>query len=141
MSGIDLSTVGDVAAREDAGQVVHLRDAGGEPIYTGEKQDQPVTITVAGTYSTRFRRAQDQLQQRMLKKRQRDLTPELVTANRIELVAAAILEWQGISDKGQPLPCTKDNAIRLLTAAPWIREQLEEAQQDHAGFTRTASRS
>lgn len=141
MSGLDLSTVGEVTAREDAGQVVHLRDPNGEPLYTGGQHEQPITITVAGTYSTRVRKAQDQLQQRMLKKRQRDLTPEQVTANRNELAAAAILEWQGITDKGAPLPCTKENAIRLFTIAPWIREQLEEAQQDHAGFTGTASRS
>jgi hypothetical protein len=136
--GIDLDQAGEVTAREDAGITVHIRGADGEPAYQG---DRPVTIRIAGTYSQVYRKTQDQQTRRLLKQRSRDLSPEQLTANRVELVAASILGWEGFTNKGEAYPCTRENAVALLTRAPWIREQLEEAQQDHAGFSGRASAS
>lgn len=141
--GIDLTRAGDVSKREDAGQVVHVRDANFEPAYYN---GQPVTITVAGTWSSVYRRTQDAQVQRMIRKKQRDLTAEQLTANRVDLVAACILGWQGLTNgtdrdgKQIPLPFTRENAV-LVAGVPWLREQLEEAQQDHASFSRPDSTS
>ena len=55
-------------------------------------------------------------------------------------VIAAIQVWAGKVDgvnadeKGTPLPCTKENVIAVLVAAPWIREEVEAAMNDHARF-------
>lgn len=132
MSGIDLANVGTVADREEIGRVVHLKDDREELAYVG---DQPVTVTIAGSYSKRYRRTQEALTQRMFKRRQVQLTAEQFMANRIELVAACVLDWQGITNNDKPLACTKENATALLTAAPWVLAQLEDAQADHASFS------
>lgn len=136
--GIDVSGAASVSQREDEGQVVHIRDANGEPEMDGDK---PVTVRIAGTYSRVYRRTQEAQTQRMFKRRQAALTAEQWTANRIELVAACIMEWAGFYNRGQPFPYTKENATLLLTGAPWILTQLEEAQADHAGFSTGSSAS
>lgn len=137
MGGMDLATVGQAASREDEGQVVHLRDAQGEPAF--DAAGQPVTVRIAGQYSKLYRRTQAEQAQRLLRQRGQRLTEEQLTRNRVELVAVCILEWQGITNQGQPLPLTKDNASKLLALAPWVREQLEEVQGDHASFFGTSS--
>lgn len=142
MSGFDLEDQGAVTVREDEGQVVHIRDARGDLAYTGEgEQRKPVTVRVAGTFSTHYRRANDAIQQRVLKRRQRDITPEQVLANRIELVRSCILDWQGFTNQGKPLVFSPENATLLLTKCPWVRAQLEEAMEDHAAFFGSASTS
>lgn len=138
MSGMDIGHAADISSREDAGQLVHMRDAEGELAYEDGK---PVTVRIAGSYSALYRRTQAAQTQRMLKRRQ-TLTPELLEANRIELVAACILpdDWQGWTNAGKPLPYSRDNATRIASV-PWIQAQLEEAQQDHAGFSPKPSAS
>lgn len=139
MSGFDLSEAAAVAAKEDEGTVVHVRGSDGEPMYFGKDDAEPVTITVAGTYSKAYRRAVDAQRERLVKQRRVTLTGEALAKQQLELVAACVLAWSGIVDAGKPLPCEKPNVLRLLTAAPWIREQVEEAMQDHAGFFGSSS--
>lgn len=138
MSGIDISKAPEATAREDAGQVVHIHDEQGEPAY---ENGQPVTVRIAGTYSSLYRRTSEAQQQRQLKQRRTTLTGEQLRKNRIELVAACVLGWDGFTDNGQPFPCTKENAVRLLDTLPWVFEQLEQAQADHQGFFSTSSGS
>jgi hypothetical protein len=139
--GIDIGSAPAVVAREDEGQSVHIREASGELAYFSANggPPAPVTITVAGTYSAAYRRQLDAQRDRMLKARRNLLTADQLTANQIELVAACILAWAGFTNGGAPFPCTRDNAVLLLTKAPWVRDQLEEAMGDHAGFFATAS--
>lgn len=135
-SGIDVAGAAKVADREEEGVLVQIRDPQGEPAMVG---DQPVTVRIAGSYSKRYRRIQEGQTQRMLKRRQVALTAEQLTANRVELVAGCILDWSGFTNGGQPYPFSRDNATHLVTVAPWIRDQLEEAQGDHASFSASSS--
>ncbi len=129
---MDIQTIDDVA-REDEGTLVMVKDA------AGEEQDG-VTILVAGTYSTAYRKAVSAQRDRMLRQRRGNLTGEQLERQQLELVAACIIEWDGFTSNGQPFPLSKDNAITLLTRAPWIREQVEEAMSDHASyFTKPAA--
>lgn len=132
--GFDIVSAKDVAAREDEGTVVELKDQNGEPLYADDAKTLPVTITVAGTYSTRYRRAVDQNRDRMLKRRQATLDGEQLNRQSLELIAAAIIAWSGLTESGADYPLTKENAIALLDACPWIREQVEMAASDHASF-------
>lgn len=62
---------------------------------------------------------------------QRDMT--------IEAMADTILiDWEGITDSGQPLPCTPANKLKLL-AIPEIRELISTEAQDLANFRREAT--
>ena len=64
-----------------------------------------------------------------------------MTQIRIELCAACILGWDdNLVAEGKPVPFSRENAMRLAKV-DWIRDQLEEAQADHAGFSKGSSGS
>jgi hypothetical protein len=135
--GIALSDAAGVKAREDEGQVVHLRDEAGEPAYFGPDEDRkPVTVRIAGTYSALYRRTLQLQKDRVLKRRLDTLSAEEMDRKQIELVAACILGWEGLvaTPDAPPLPFTRENAVQLLTQATWIYDQVDAAMRDHAGF-------
>jgi hypothetical protein len=131
--GMDIGAADAITAREDEGQAVHIKDyPSGEPAFDG---DQPVMVRIAGSYSKLYRKTQDAQTQRMIKRRQSSLTAEQLAQNRIDLVAACILGWEGFHSGRDAFPHTRENAALLLTKAPWILDQLWEAQQNHEGFS------
>jgi hypothetical protein len=135
---MNISKSKEVSHREDEGAVVEIRDPAGEKMYQDDAQSKPVVITVAGTYSARYRRAADVNRDRMLKQRRNQLDGDQLNQQSLELVAACILSWDGftadIDGAEQPYPLTKANAVALLAECPWIREQVEAAMNDHASF-------
>jgi len=140
MEGFDLGTAKPIAAREDEGQVVHVQDATGEPLYFG-KDKTPVTITVAGTYSSTYRRAEEARSNRRLKRRSASITAETVERERLAVVSACVLGWEGFFDNGKPMTCTVENVQTVLRIAPWILLQVEGAMEDHVGFSSNSSES
>ncbi len=142
-TGFELSAVGNVAATEDEGQILEIHDHRGAPLtFTApDGTEKPVTVRVAGTYSKVYRRAQEMLRERQIRQRRAKLTGEAVTRQSVELVAACILGWDGFFNAGQPLAYERENVIEVLTRAPWIREQVEEAMVDHEGFFTSSSSS
>lgn len=142
--GFDLASTANVAEREDTGIVIELRDESGAPLtYEGQREGEacmlPVTVRVAGTYSSLYRRTMDLQRDRMLKQRRATLTSEQLARQTLELTASCILDWDGFTNGEAPFHCTSENKIMLLQRAPWIREQIEEAQNDHQGFFRNNS--
>jgi hypothetical protein len=132
---MDITDAQAQAAQEDQGQTIEIRTAAGEPeLHDGT----PVTITVVGLYSDTYRRIYDRQREQIFKRGRRALTGEALRRQQIELVAACIRDWHGFTNGGLPFPYTKDNAVALLNAVPWIREQVEEAMGDHAGFFKSA---
>ncbi len=124
---MDISNTKSVAEREEEGTVVDVKDA------TGEKQ-KGVTITVMGTYSSTYRRAVAANRDRILKQRRATVDGDQLEQQAIETAASCIKAWTGFTAGDKPYPLTKANAVALLTNAPWIREQVEEAMNDHASF-------
>lgn len=53
----------------------------------------------------------------------------------IELAAIRIIGWRGISDEFSP-----ENAIKLCTVNPTIREQILKASEDLANFTKASAK-
>lgn len=137
-SGLDLNRVDEVAQAEDEGQVVHLKDASDEPLF---HNGRPVTVRIAGKYSAIYRRTQDRLTARSLKHKGR-VEPDDLSKHLIELVAVSIMpqDWYGFTKDGVDVPYSKDMA-KKLAETPFIRTQLQEAQNDHAGFTKSSSPS
>ncbi len=115
-----------VADREEEGTEVEVRDVAGEV-------EAGVTITVVGTYSTTYRKAQSQNRDKFLKQRGK-IDSDMIEKQSVETTARCIKAWKGFTSNGQDFPYTKDNAVLLLTNAPWIREQVEEAMNDHAAY-------
>ena len=131
--GLNIAAAKDVAAHEDEGQVVKLMDHDGEPLLYGA-DDKPVTVTVAGSYSTRYRRAVDKQRRQMLKRPRSKVSAEELFENTIEIEAACVLAWEGIVDGDAVVECNPENAAMMLSTVPWFREQVQVAIEDHAGF-------
>ena len=141
--GLDISTAAEAAKIEDEGQVVHVRDRDGEMLYyaNGTQERRPVTITVAGTYSSVYRGALNRQRDRLVKLRRAKLTGDMVEEQQLELMAACVLAWDGFFIGAEPVKCTRENVKQVLATVPWIREQVDEAMGDHEGFTRRSSQT
>lgn len=143
-SGIRFSTLSEQSAREDEGQRVAITLPDGSPAtYTSDAGEaKPVTVTVRGTYSSAYRRALEDQRGRNARLRATQVTGKLLMRNQIEAVVASMAAWDGFfDDAGQPVPLGPESASEVLEKAPWIREQIEEAMNDHAGFSGGGSRS
>ena len=131
---ISKTTGQDVAEREDAGIIIPLRNERGEKEYQGDGKT-PVTMLVAGTYSSRYRRALEASRDQALK--QRTVDGDQLEQRSLAVVAACVIGWEGLeTDDHTPIPFSKANALDILAACPWIREQVEAAMNDHAAFFR-----
>ena len=131
----DLSAEKSKVEREDEGIVVTINDERGETMHFGD--GQPVTVRVVGTYSKKYRDAERLRVDRRFKRGGVD--PDVIRKEALELTAECVLEWSGFFDAGKPLDCTRANVVRVLDAVPWVRQQVEVAMEDHAGFSRAPS--
>lgn len=141
-----LPSVDPVGQVEDQGQVLTLHDIqANSPLL--DDDGKPVTITVAGTYSKVYRRAVAAADQRATqwfrqhrgRKHLDDATREEI---KFDLVASVIIGWSDMCwEDGTPMPCTPDNAVKLLKLYPWIFDQVKEAMEDHEGFSKSRSAS
>ncbi len=135
-----LNTGKSVAEREDEGTTFHVRNEQGEKMWADEAETKPVTITVAGTYSNRYRKLTDASNDKAWKKAGR-LEAEDNRKSALEIIAGCILKWDGFTAGSAAFPLNKTNAVVLLDQCPWIREQVEKHMTDHALFTAAASLS
>lgn len=130
---MDLAKAPEVLARSEEGVTIKLLNENNEPDL--DSKNEQSTITVIGQFAKRVGRTQDSQLRRAWKRRPGTFDPAEVTrADRIERAAAAITAWSGIEQNGEPFPFTGDNAVAVLTAAPWVLAQVEAAVDGHAGF-------
>lgn len=134
--GFELDDALPVEKMEDKGIEVELLDLNGEWItYKGDNGTvENVTMKVVGTYSQRYRRAQETQTTKTLRKRSSSNLGRDLGERRVELVASCVLSWNGFFHKGTPIAFGRNNVIKVLEAAPWIREQLENAMENHEAF-------
>lgn len=142
-NGFDLGAAPNVADLEEKGVAVQIRDIHGEPMmYRSEGgSEYPVQIVVAGSYSHRYRRAINAQTTRMLGRRAQKMTGELAQENRMEVISRCVISWSGFNSNGQPIPCTPENVKVVMERAPWIRDQVEAAMEDHEAFFKNSSGS
>ena len=129
---MDISNATTVTEREEDGIVVELNDEKNQPAY-GPDGTTRATVTVAGTYSKRYRLAQV-ANRKTLRKRRGSLDDDTIDELAREQIAACIIAWDGFSQDGKPYPLTRENALYVLTVMPWVREQIENAMTDHEAF-------
>ena len=140
MSGFDLTAAKALSEAEDEGAIIEIHAPDGEPMMHGPENDpKPVTMRVAGSYSSTYRRAEEAATKKRLQAARRTRSTDLDAAAarqwQIDVMAKCVLEWDGFYDDGKPVPCTYDNVRAVLTHAPWAREQVEAAMQDHEVFS------
>jgi hypothetical protein len=134
--GFNLNQVTPVSKLESEGIWINVHDIEGEEMfYQGEDgTEHPVRIRVAGSYSDRYRRAQEAQTTRALNRRGAKVTGALLAHQRRELAATCTLDWEGFHDGESFTECTREKASEMYKMAPWIQEQVEMAMQDHAAF-------
>lgn len=139
---MEIGNAKQVTDREDEGNTIEINDENDEPQFypegASEEDGKPVTITVAGTYSKRFRRAREKRRSKN-EKRQGRLSDEEKNRQEVEVAAACIMAWEGFTQGGKPYELTEKNAIDLLLAMPWVYEQVLVAMNDHQGFSTARS--
>jgi hypothetical protein len=129
---VDIATASTVTDREDDGIVVELNDEKNQPAF-GPDGSTRASVTVAGTYSRRYRLAQV-ANRKTMRKRRGVVDDDTIDELAKEQIAACIIAWDGFVKGGQPFPLNRENAVYVLTVMPWVREQIENAMTDHEAF-------
>lgn len=99
---------------------------------TGE--ETPVTITLVGMDSETYRHAQNAVANRRINGRRKKISVEELNRESIEILARCTLGWQGIVVDGQELAPDVENAVKLYTRFPWIKEQADAFASDRANY-------
>lgn len=97
-----------------------------------------ITIKVAGPDSERQKKARRAVQTERLNmsRNKRPTVPEL-EADGLKVTVASIISWDGVIENGQAVELTPENATAILVKYPFIREQLDSAVGDRAGFMKS----
>lgn len=132
--------IASLTAVDDDGAVLHLRHpVTGAPLFDGDK---PVTITLAGKDSQRYRTAQRVNANRYIRQG-RKITPtvESFEADMTEVLAACTVAWTCIDLDGDAVPATKEGARKVYTdpRCAWMREQVDAFIDDRANFSKASA--
>lgn len=134
---LDLNQMAEAATNADEGSWLELID----PV---TNQTNGVRILLSGMDGKGWRDAKRKIDNRRLQAvarqgRRYKTTAEEAETDALELLSSCVLNWEGITEKGNDLPCTKANARRLLELAPWVREQVDDFVGDRSHFLPTLS--
>jgi hypothetical protein len=131
-----------VEDREEAGTLIHVRDETGEKQYHQQGEEKkPVTLRVCGSYSRTYKRARETQREGNMKRGRAVRDPEVLDQQELRVHAACIKpeDFGPFTVDGKPFEYSPKNAVLVLEAASWIREQVEEAVYDHQGFLNARS--
>lgn len=140
---MDLEKLNTVKA-SNTGFELQLRDP-------ATNDDLPIFIVLLGRDSEEFRRVSSEQNKRRVQRASRSgrfnmptLGIEELERDTSEILASCTKSWReempGKTDKvtltvgGAELECNRDNAKRLYTDYPWMREQVDAAVADRANF-------
>lgn len=122
---VALANQGGIMEVEGPDGVV-LRDANGAAA---------MTITLLGSDSQVFRKAQNRNLNKRLTKRNVKMTAEELEAETIDLLAEVTTGWAGFKDPtGNDIACSRQNAVALYSKYPFIREQADRFINERANF-------
>ncbi len=134
----------DTRAPSEDGADMPVLGPDDEPFFK-DGTDDPVTIRLMGNDSPTFEREQHRIAKgRKGLKISRSgvkLDSRQAKLDLIQMMAACTISWDGIDYDGEsPYPCTRQNAIRLYTDLPWLRDQVVAFMEDRMNFLGEASR-
>jgi hypothetical protein len=129
---MDINATEQALSIEDEGITIEILDAKGDPAV--DAAGQPVTITVAGSYSKKYRRAQEWQRQQLIALRGKKQTGEQALRMQSAFVARCTIRWSGFTRDQAELPFTVENAADLYDRLSFVQEQVEQGISDHVGF-------
>lgn len=139
---MDLSNLA-LASSAEEGAALHLKHpVTGEPLFCDD--GKPMSITVVGMDSDRFRKAERSIANQRLRQAQRrrssTMSMEDIEKETVRAFAACTLDWS-LQMGGKPLPFSTDEAVKLYGNPDygWIREQLDDFMSDRANFSKASS--
>ena len=97
----------------------------------------PARIRLAGIDSKIYQQQIRKNQNKRLKRFRFKMSSEEIENERLNLLAAITLEWEGVVENGQALECNTKNARHVYATYPWIREQVDEFAGDRANFIKS----
>lgn len=128
----------DIATGSDEGRQMQVRHPKGGVVTDSE--GKPVTITLLGFYSKRFREKDREITQRRIEQARLGIQPSPEDAERdaVERLAAVTVAWSFDTLDGQPFPCTEENAKRFWSDRRFaaIRAQADQFIANDGNFTR-----
>ena len=98
-------------------------------------------IQVLGGDSKEFKRAISFEHEKAAKSRKKVMSLEKQDQGGINALAAITVGWENIRLGGKPLPFSRDNAVELYSAYPWIKEQVDAFTAERANFLKSAPTS
>ena len=129
---LDLNQLAEDAISADEGAWLELID----PV---TNQTNGVRILLSGMDGKGWRDTKRKIDARRIQAaarfgRRYKITVEETENDALELLSSCVLNWEGLTEKGSDVPCTKANAKRLLELTPWIREQVDDFVGDRSNF-------
>jgi hypothetical protein len=99
----------------------------------------PMTVTVHGPYSARYKKVMRERQQKWLSEsdrtgRQLSLTPEDVENTTRETIMACVETWDLTLEGDTRLPYNPETAAMVFEEFPWVYEQIASALGDISNF-------
>ena len=133
----------DIGAVKDTTDVELYHPATAELLLNADKT--PMTITVHGPYSEKFKAVQRAQMNRRLARAQRagrstEIKAEQVEAETLEQLLKCVEAWN-ITVKDEPEPFSEDNVRAVFDEFPWVREQVEAAFGDARAFLDTSAKT
>lgn len=93
-----------------------------------------IVLTVVGTDSDDYKRAEHAATNKRLNKRNAKMTAEGLEATTRGLLVECIKGWTGMVVDGEEMEFTKENARAVLKRFPWIQEQVDQFVGDRRNF-------
>jgi hypothetical protein len=99
----------------------------------------PMTITIHGPYSARYKQVMRERQQKWLSQnekgdRQFSLSPEEIEESTRATIIACIETWAVTLDGTEPLTFNADTAGAVFDEFPWVYDQVAAAMGDVSNF-------
>jgi hypothetical protein len=139
--GFNLGDADRVLELEEAGIDVHMKGVDRKPLfYQNGKGAKPVTWKIAGRYSDRFRRAEEEANRIRAEKGGDPFDRAVQLEDQIERASRMVISWEGVVEgDGTPVRCEAARVRAILERYPWTLPQVVEGMGNHAGFLANAS--
>lgn len=128
---MDLSKL-DLQTAADEGAVMELRHPSTHEILVDD--GEPVTITLLGQDSRKWKQMVRQNLDKRLKKNRQVLKSAQIEEENIDILAACTLAWTGIEYDGEVLECNRANAKKVYSNVSWILEQAMDFTGERSNY-------
>jgi len=129
----------DVGTVKDTTVITLYHPASGKDLLNAD--GSPMTVTVHGPYSERYKSIMRAQQQRRMTDTARvagrgavEMSPEELEAFSHEMVTRSVETWNITLDGDAPLPFSIENVESVFKEFPWVRDQIMSATGNVSNF-------